>query len=206
MPESSSLSGAARSQGRGHPAPGRVGVESEEAEVTPGLAWFAAAIAGFTAVVGALGCFIAWRQWRTAHERVVLDLFDRRFQVAADAQKVVGPVMANGRSDLSDLIKIGQVQARARFLFGDDVNDYLETIRVALIDVQKAQGLMEDDSSTDRKAAVELKYKRLSEISKFYEAFPPLCEPYMKMDQKMAGKLSDRLFGWCSGVRGDQRP
>ena len=34
-----------------------------------------------TLVLGWVAGFIAWRQWRTSHDRLVLDLFERRFQV-----------------------------------------------------------------------------------------------------------------------------
>jgi hypothetical protein len=32
-----------------------------------------------TLVLGLVAGYIAWRQWRTAHDRLILDLFERRF-------------------------------------------------------------------------------------------------------------------------------
>jgi hypothetical protein len=47
--------------------------------------WFAALIALF-------GAGIAYAQSRTAHQRVVLDLFDRRFKVFEETERVISRV------------------------------------------------------------------------------------------------------------------
>jgi len=42
-----------------------------------------------TLVLGLIAAYIAWRQWRTAHDRLILDLFERRFQVFQELMPTV---------------------------------------------------------------------------------------------------------------------
>jgi hypothetical protein len=43
-----------------------------------------------TAIIAALVAVIAWLQWRTAQEKVLLDLFDRRFAVYEELRAIIG--------------------------------------------------------------------------------------------------------------------
>jgi hypothetical protein len=51
----------------------------------------AAAIAQLftTLMVGLIGGYIAWRQWRTSHDRLTLDLFERRFDNFQELSRAV---------------------------------------------------------------------------------------------------------------------
>ena len=49
-----------------------------------------------TALIAAFAGFIGYRQWRTSHERIVLDLFERRMTVYEDIWKVVANVLREG--------------------------------------------------------------------------------------------------------------
>lgn len=42
-----------------------------------------------TLAIGGVAGIIAWRQWKTAQDKVKLDLFDRRFAVFMDARRLV---------------------------------------------------------------------------------------------------------------------
>jgi hypothetical protein len=43
-------------------------------------------------LIAAIGAAILYFQWRTAHQRAVLDLFDRRLEVFGDIEKAVAEV------------------------------------------------------------------------------------------------------------------
>jgi hypothetical protein len=48
-------------------------------------------VATFVAIIG-------YFQWRTAHQRVILDLFERRMKVYEGAKRCVSYVVAHGKS------------------------------------------------------------------------------------------------------------
>src|SRR5262245_57090208 len=78
------------------------------------------------AAIAALGALIAYFQWRTAHQRIVLDMFDRRLQVFETAAEACGSIISSGKPSMDALRKLHQARGNARFLFGDDVNSYLK--------------------------------------------------------------------------------
>src|SRR3954462_11983710 len=78
-----------------------------------------------TILLAAFAAMIAYFQWRTAHQRIVLDLFDRRVQVLEDIEEIIRNI--NRTTDVSndDMRLFWKARAKARFLFGPDINDYL---------------------------------------------------------------------------------
>jgi hypothetical protein len=50
-------------------------------------------------VAGISGGYIAYRQWRTGHYQLRLDLFDRRFAVYKATQDLVRVALSDGYSD-----------------------------------------------------------------------------------------------------------
>ncbi len=79
-----------------------------------------------TAIIGTIVAWIAWRQWKTAHEKVKLDLFDRRFAVFMDVREIVS--QGGMRDRLSDQGLPNEVVARGRFLFGPEILKQLEEL------------------------------------------------------------------------------
>ena len=61
--------------------------------------WILAAVAG-------LGVLIAYFQWRTAHQRVVLDLFDRRLQTFELAERACSTIISSGKASEEALAAI----------------------------------------------------------------------------------------------------
>ena len=77
-----------------------------------------------TIAIGGIAAVIAWRQWRTAQDKVKLDLFDRRFAVFMDARRLVSEASQLGK--FTDPTLPNEVVARGRFLFGSEIQAQLE--------------------------------------------------------------------------------
>lgn len=87
--------------------------------------WTAYLSALLTPVVAAFGIYIAWRQSRTAQNKLKLDLFDRRFSVYDQARSLLATIMTSGAITDEALWKFGAGVREARWLFDSAVEDYL---------------------------------------------------------------------------------
>jgi len=95
-----------------------------------------------TPVVAILGIYIAWRQWRTAQNRLKLDFFDRRWAVYEATRNLLGTVTRSGTATHENVRDFVVGTGPARWLFDDELADYLEKeIR------QKAVNLMTLDDT-----------------------------------------------------------
>ncbi len=74
----------------------------------------------------------AKRNWQTANEKVVLDLFERRFAILLAVREVVAEVVTsgaiNGNRKMAFFRDIGQTP----FLFGPEVAQYVEELGKAI--------------------------------------------------------------------------
>ena len=141
--------------------------------------WIIAAIStGFIAAV-------AFLQWRTAEQKAVLDLFERREAIYQVIRETVSTVANNVSGfDPAREMEFLRAKERAYFFFGDDVVDYLKQLWDDIIQVQAADFELKDQQ--DRAARAELNAKRraaMDRISHFYQAGQPLFAKYMRFSQ-----------------------
>ena len=69
---------------------------------------------------------IAAAQWWNTRQQLVLNLFEKRFQVFLDLRKIVSEALQNGRIDSTGLIN--EILARGRFLFGPELVEELKRL------------------------------------------------------------------------------
>jgi hypothetical protein len=146
-------------------------------------------------MITAFGALIAYFQWRTAHQRVVLDLFDRRIAVFREIEEAAkGILNAQNKSDMEKPFwSFVRAEANARFLFGLDVIAALEALRSDLADVMSFTGI---EHSPDSNKINDRKYQALQNIASFIQVkSAPLFAPYIRLDQKMSGLWWPRLAG-----------
>ena len=117
-----------------------------------------------TVSVAILAVVIAFMQWWTARQKLVLDLFDKRFQVFLDARRIASEVIQLGKAQQPGAIN--EVIARSRFLFGDDVNTVLSRLH----------GLIGELELGNRNAATK--------VNALFDEMLPLFGQYLKMDQR----------------------
>lgn len=157
-------------------------------------------IAGFVALIGLLQLATAVQQWRTANNRAVLDLFQRRFEVYNDCREVVRSVSGSGRADTATWIKVADATERARFLFGRDVVAKLEKLTSDLTDletrVSEEEGLGPHERLENRKAQRIAK----TSIFKFREEAPEIFAPYMRFEQRVHPGVLKQAWRWTAGA------
>jgi hypothetical protein len=90
-----------------------------------------------SAIIVALGLVVAFLQWRTARQKAVLELNDRRFRIYETVKNCVDQVNINSQRFDNELErKFLKAIEEAHFYFDDDLHDYLETLRKAILRVR----------------------------------------------------------------------
>lgn len=130
--------------------------------------------------VAAVGYF----QWRTAHQRIIFDLFERRFEAYEQIRKAIfdyAPMLQVTNETLKLFIT---AQTRAKFLFGDEVLTYLEARYKDLVTVHTFRGLTPTPTQDyqDQQRELHEADRRLVTLPNELDA---LLIPYMRMSQKM---------------------
>jgi hypothetical protein len=145
------------------------------------LQWIVAAITSvFVAAV-------AFLQWRTAQQKAVLDLFDRRFKIYETVKNCVDHMKGNpqdfgGWQEKEFLKAVNE----AYFFFDDDLHDYLETLRKAILTVR---------DTTKFQATTADRDQAISRIDKFYEEGRPKFAKYMRFTQTVPSTFGSWLRG-----------
>jgi len=135
--------------------------------------------------VGVVVAVIARRQWRTAHEKVILDLFDRRMKI----YEAFRETMTDYNQGDGDLVgsqirfRLQRLWSEARFLFGAEVPDFIREINLSTArkDVLiRKLGTQDRRNEDDDKEYMALE-KKISEASM---NLATLLHPYLLMDQR----------------------
>jgi hypothetical protein len=135
-----------------------------------------------TLVLGIVAGYIAWRQWRTSQDRVVLDLFERRFQVFQELTRAINAAFEKPNVEVPDLAKFDVATEKARFLFGPEVHSYLIEVRKHLIDlISIGHALSEMPDGVQRARAENKMTAALSEMHVFYGKLADLVTPYLRI-------------------------
>jgi hypothetical protein len=146
-------------------------------------------IASVTVTVGLLGAIIAFMQWRTAQQKVVLDILHERFDVYKELIRIVGEFGATAKFPIKLHGEFFDAQRRARFLFGGEVDSYLDDLRRDMV-----TGEYYDKVAHEQNISQEKYIATFERINSAYTEFDRLFIPYMRIDQKMP-------LWWWSGWR-----
>ncbi|MDG4874165.1 hypothetical protein P9273_03510 [Mesorhizobium sp. WSM4935] len=147
--------------------------------------------AGFaTAAIALAVAVIAYRQWRTAHDKILLDLFDRRFSVFNETAEFYKFCFSHTWHDieLHQLQPFHEVRRRAQFLFPKSVQDYLKDLHETAIDGHQAAGSAsgkwgEQDEAV-RHEARKVVLAKVEHLRKLGEEMGMIFAPFMAMHQR----------------------
>jgi hypothetical protein len=76
-----------------------------------------------TPVIAIAVAFIAYRQWRTAQNRLRLDLFDRCLAIHTEALEIIAKIVTH-QFDTTDLTKFEPAVRRSKWLMDKDLERY----------------------------------------------------------------------------------
>lgn len=122
-----------------------------------------------TTLIAAIAVWIAFMQWRTAHLKTVLDLFDRRKGVYLAAKTALAYAQRDADAKDEAWENIRKARLEAQFLFPREIDQKLDAISSALTDLNVA--VAENDIPKRRKA--------LDEIEAFFNELYDVFAKYM---------------------------
>lgn len=146
-------------------------------------AWIVVLQGLLTPIIALIAVGVAFMQWRTAHQKVVLDLFDRRLNIYADLEEVALEFQVN-RGTTAVIPKLTSAFLRSKFLFGPEafaeINAFYNAV-TSYEDIDAATTIY------DQPQAEKIRAKNnsaLDAVMRFRNDMPNIFEPYLRMSQK----------------------
>lgn len=141
-----------------------------------------------TSIISCLVLVVAYMQWRTNHQKVVLDLFEKRLQVYSAVKQSVGEYLntSEGNDNAVTQFKMEELRNSARFLFGREVSDHIRNLKEKIARHTYLDRQVGRQSVTQRErdeAAAQL-VKIEADLSAMLDPWTEVCLPYLLMDQK----------------------
>jgi hypothetical protein len=75
-------------------------------------------------LAGGFGGYVAWRQWRTAQDRLRLDLFEKRLAIYTATMKFLASILTSGRVDRDEEHLWSIAVREAKWLLNRDLEVY----------------------------------------------------------------------------------
>jgi hypothetical protein len=122
---------------------------------------------------------------RSTQQKLILDLFDKRWSIVTELREVIGEVLRTGNVSHEVSVKFYLAADRAAFLFGPEITSYLAKVRASLSKHKAAQADIESEIDTRRSKAADIQYREFEVIQGFNPSFDPLIAPYMQMHDKV---------------------
>jgi hypothetical protein len=79
-----------------------------------------------TPTIAVVVAMIAYRQWRTAQNRLKLDLFDRRFAVYDAARNLISSILTSGKVKDEETLKFLTRTREVKWLLNDGIAEYFD--------------------------------------------------------------------------------
>lgn len=149
-----------------------------------------------TVAIAGVASLIAWRQWAVANDKLVLDLFDKRFEVYRAASKFHHDVLAADFSDENSrlLPAFGEIVDRSRFLFPTSVSLELAEMRDIAVDMRANRTAIRDavdhDGEAELRAGLSVAYARQSErLDAQGKRLGEIFAPFLRIERRLSSSL-----------------
>jgi uncharacterized protein YhaN len=130
-------------------------------------------------LVGGIGAYIAYRHWKIDHEKLKLELFDRRLEAYQRLKDAVAPIAASGKVTNEDTERFARAMYDMRFLFDKETETCVDEIYRAMLAKQAIDAQVER-ARVKKKALVKSSelFKRITDG--VYTEVPERMERFMR--------------------------
>jgi hypothetical protein len=135
-----------------------------------------------TPLIAVVATYIAWQQWRTNRQKLVLDRYDRRLRIYEQVQRILGLIVRDAKASYDDLLQFRIAVSEADFLFGSEIAGYIDEIYQRGVKLQHWNDQYRDSSQPkpegyDHQQVVDSMHV---ELNWFSEQFEPAKRKFKK--------------------------
>ena len=81
-----------------------------------------------TPLIAIVTAYIAWQQWKTNQQKLVLDRYDRRLKVYEEVRRILSIITRDAKVSVEELLRFRTSVSEADFLFGPEILEYIDAI------------------------------------------------------------------------------
>lgn len=135
-----------------------------------------------SALTAASIAWVAVQQYRLAHDKLKLDLWQKRYDVYKGAQRFLSLVMQSGMTDLKELFDFLRDTQDAFFLFKPELATYLTDLYKKGVDLRTTRVLYQEKAGGEERTRLcEKEARLLSELGAELNQLKHKFAPYLKI-------------------------
>lgn len=139
-----------------------------------------------TTAIAAIVAIITTKQYLVSRDQMRHELFERRFEIYKQVQIFLSKILEKGRVDDESIPEFYDAMQKARFLFGEEISEYLKEIKEHAFAERQAHSKMSEikDNKSERSKYASERSEELrwliGQISNLHVKFGP----YMSFSRK----------------------
>jgi len=135
-----------------------------------------------TPVIAIVATYIAYQQWKTNQQKLILDRYDRRLRIYEEVRRILSIIFRDAKANTDDLLKFRTSVSEADFLFGPEIPAYIDEIYKRGLNLWRwneeyRDYRQEKPQGYDHKKVVEEMHKELTWLT---EQFDPAKQKFKK--------------------------
>lgn len=119
-----------------------------------------------TLLLGTVALFVSYWQYQIAHQKLRFELFEKRLKIH---ENLTGFFLSVSRGAKADEELLRKVREDARFLFGSEINEYIESIWGPAFEMNRLKAVINREHGGVTDEAIEIGYKELKKILQLFE-------------------------------------
>lgn len=131
-----------------------------------------------TSIIAICVAFISLNQWRTSHNRFVLDLYEERMKLYRKIEEKLDKVSTSVPMDVVQVARLADLRIESNFIFGDDIVKALTEL------VDEALKISNHENKTARLSASEIE-STFNNLLRWRIKLNPLFMRYMRFSHKV---------------------
>jgi len=144
-----------------------------------------------TFFVGAVLAVIAFLQFKVAHDKLRLELFDKRYKVYDATRRFLSVILRDATFKDSDLFEFYAGTSDAGFLFDTEVSEYLKQIRERALDMRLKHTLYQSKHGEERTRMIDIEHEHLIWLTDQLTAMAKVFAPYLSYAKVKGDFLED---------------
>ncbi len=141
-----------------------------------------------TPVIAIVTTYIAWQQWQTNRQKLILDRYDRRLRIYEEVRKILSIILRDAKASYEDLLKFRTAVSEADFLFGPEISEYIDEIYQHGVKLQYWSGEYRDSTQEkpkgyDHKKVVDGAHSELIWLTGQFETAKSKFKKYLDVSR-----------------------